>query len=50
MPRQPRTSLIHAVKFGALPTLKRRRLYSLLRYGRLHVGLIFLSLLASAGG
>jgi CelD/BcsL family acetyltransferase involved in cellulose biosynthesis len=48
MPRQLRTSLIHAVKFGALPTLRRRRLYSLLRYGRLNVGLIFLSLLPIA--
>ncbi|HKA32344.1 MAG TPA: GNAT family N-acetyltransferase [Candidatus Binatia bacterium] len=48
MPRQLRTSLIHAVKFGALPTLRRGRLYSLLRYGRLHVGLVFLSLLPIA--
>lgn len=32
MPRKLRTSLIHAVKFGALPSLRRRRLYSLLRH------------------
>lgn len=30
--RNFRGSLVHAVKFGALPTLRRRRLYSLIRY------------------
>lgn len=31
MPRKLRTSLIHAVKFGALPSLRKRRLYALVR-------------------
>jgi CelD/BcsL family acetyltransferase involved in cellulose biosynthesis len=31
MPRKLRTSLIHTVKFGALPSLRKRRLYALLR-------------------
>jgi hypothetical protein len=31
MPRKLRTSLIHTVKFGALPSLRKRRLYALVR-------------------
>jgi CelD/BcsL family acetyltransferase involved in cellulose biosynthesis len=31
-PRNIRGSLVHCVKFGALPTLRRRRLYSLIRW------------------
>jgi CelD/BcsL family acetyltransferase involved in cellulose biosynthesis len=39
MQRKLRTSIIHAVKFGALPSLRRRRLYSLLRYGKATIAL-----------
>jgi CelD/BcsL family acetyltransferase involved in cellulose biosynthesis len=31
MPRKLRTTLIHTVKFGALPSLRKRRLYTLVR-------------------
>jgi CelD/BcsL family acetyltransferase involved in cellulose biosynthesis len=41
MPRNLRTSLIHAVKFGALPSLRQRRLYSFVR-GKLNLVVVLL--------